>query len=228
MAQSEDERVQLRYGLGRCPLFSGLPPDYLEKVVRASRFVRAGRKETLFAEGSPVEGFYVVLSGQVKVFKTGPDGKAQVLHILGAPMSFAEASLFMPRYPATAQAVRRSQLAFVDRALFLRLAERDHRLLLAIIASLSRWLAQMADRIESLTLKTVPGRLAGYVLSLKPEKGRLRSPLSKTALAGLLGTTKETLSRTLRRFDRTLAIRGAEIRVLDKARLERLSRGQEG
>ena len=226
------ERVQLRHGLGRCPLFGALSPEQLEKVLATARFVRVARKETIFAEGAPAKGFYVILSGEVKVFKTGPDGKAQILHILAAPASFAEASLFMPRYPATAQAGRGTQLAFIDRGLFLRLAETDKRLLLTVMVSLSRWLVHMTERIESLTLKSVPGRLAGYVLGLEPERksqDRLRSPLSKTSLAGLLGTTKETLSRTLRKFSRSriMIFRGPEIRLLDRPRLERVARGEE-
>lgn len=235
MPAGEAERVQLRYGLSRCPLFNDLPPEYLEKILSAARFVRAARKETLFAEGTPSRGFYVILSGQVKVFKTGPEGKAQVLHILGAPASFAEASLFMPHYPATAQALRGTQLAFIDRRLFLRLAEKDIRLLLAIIASLSRWLGLMAERIESLTLRSASGRLAAYVLSLRAEAGpgalgragTLRSPLSKTGLAGLLGTTKETISRTLNKLARSkvLLFRGRELRILDAAKLERIAAG---
>ncbi|MBI4669795.1 MAG: Crp/Fnr family transcriptional regulator [Elusimicrobia bacterium] len=232
--QKTPEDILIRAGLGRCPMFSGLSDQALSKICSIAAIKRFAKKEIIFYEGDPAGGFFVVLSGQIKIYKAAPDGKIQVLHILGAPSSFAEATMFMGRYPATAQAARKSKLAFFEKNLFLNLAEKDSRLVLSIIVSLSRWLQHMTNMIESLTLKSVPARLGAFVLELdstaqKDAKGALPSPLSKTALAGLLGTTKETLSRMLQKFSksRVFLFRGQAITILNRKKLEAVAQGLE-
>lgn len=212
-------------------MFSALPEKALKKICAIAKFERAGKKDIVFSEGQPVRGFYVILSGQVRLFKTGPNGRMQILHILGAPSSFAEALLFIPRYPATAQATKKTQLAFISTRSFEKLARSDIQVVLAVIASMGRWLKHTTDLIENLTLKNVSERLAGYVLALNAEKSGARtapltSPLSKTALAGLLGTTKETLSRTLKKFSHSkiLLFRSSKIAILDRRKLEGIAR----
>lgn len=200
------------------------------KLCSMARFMRAGRKEIILSEGETVHGFYVILSGQVRIFKTGSDGRMQVLHILGAPFSFAEAALFLPCFPATVQTTRRTQLAFINKGSFLKVLGSDRQMALSIISSLSFRLKHLTDTIESLTLMNVPARLAAHILALTPDPGQTRgisSPFSKTALAGLLGTTKETLSRILKKLSRSriLLFRGRTILVLDRKRLEDIVRG---
>jgi CRP/FNR family transcriptional regulator len=229
--KAKSEKALLRYGLSRCRMFSDIPEHVLSTICKAAKFVRAGRKEVIFTEGEVAAGFYVVLSGQVKLFKTGPDGRMQVLHILGAPASFAEAVLSLPVYPATAQATRKTQLAFIRKDAFIKLVQSNRRMSVSIIASLARWLRILSDKVETLTLRTVAGRLAGYILALDSGQRRkptstITLPLSKTALAGLLGTTKETLSRTLADLSHSgiLRVKGSEIVIADRKGLERAAK----
>jgi CRP/FNR family transcriptional regulator len=98
------------------------------------------------------------------------------------------------------------------------------------MGTLVKWLTKMRDALSDLTLKEVPGRFASYVLSLPVKPGQpLKVSISKTTLAQMLGTTKETLSRLLARLaqHRVLTYRGNLIRILNRARLEKIARGDE-
>jgi CRP-like cAMP-binding protein len=88
----------------------------------------------------------------------------------------------------------------------------------------------MRDTLTDLTLKEVPGRFASYVLSHVEGNGQLITVrVSKTTLAQILGTTKETFSRLLHRLAqaRILTYRGNQIKILNRRRLEAIAGGEE-
>ncbi|MCX7916029.1 MAG: Crp/Fnr family transcriptional regulator [Verrucomicrobiae bacterium] len=211
-------------------LFSDL--DSTELAVIEEMCVRRDyrRGQVIFSEGEPVRGFFLVMSGAVKIYRIGPDGKERVLHVVEANDSFAEAALFMEQYPATAEALAPTTLLEVDRARFCNQLRRDSRLALKVIQALVGWLRQLRDALTDLTMKEVPARFATYVLSLARAGERsVAVTMTKTTLAQMLGTTKETLSRVLHRFQRqrVLSYRGHQIRIFNRARLERIAAGEE-
>jgi CRP/FNR family transcriptional regulator len=77
--------------LKRCPLFAGLKEEDLQKIRSIAFLKKAGKKEVLFCDGEEARGFYVILSGKVKVYKVSPEGKEQILHVISAPDAFASA-----------------------------------------------------------------------------------------------------------------------------------------
>jgi CRP/FNR family transcriptional regulator len=118
----------------------------------------------------------------------------------------------------------------VEKNGFRQLLQRNPQLSFKIIGTLVRWLNQMRNALTDLTLKEVPARFASYVLSLPMESGNsIRVKISKTTMAQMLGTTKETLSRLLARLAqaRILTFRGSLIRVQNRPRLEAIARGDE-
>ena len=99
--------------LKRCPLFAGLGEKDLRKIRAIASLRQVRKKEILFSEGEEARGFYVILSGKVKLYKISPEGKEQILHVVGAPDTFAEAALFLEgSYPAFAEVLSDSQLLF--------------------------------------------------------------------------------------------------------------------
>ena len=102
--------------LRRCPLFAGLKEEDLKKIRAIASLKRVGKKEVLFSEGEEAKGFYVILSGKVKLYKISPEGKEQILHVVSPPDAFAEAALFLEgNYPAFAEALSDGQLLFFPR-----------------------------------------------------------------------------------------------------------------
>ncbi len=213
------------------PLFAGLDDGQVGRIRAIARAVEAGRRDVLFREGEPVEGLFVLLSGRVKIYQLSPDGKEHILHVVRPGQTFAEAAVFMPGgYPAYAEALQKSRALLLPKTPFLDLLREEPAISLQIIASLSRYLKQFADRIEDLSLKDVSARLARWFLATAREKGRdfWDLEITKGELASQIGTVSETLSRTLRKFQDAgwLQVRGRFVKILDKAALEGVSQGQ--
>lgn len=211
----------------RCHLFSGLSDDdvaILSSIIKKQRFSRG---TLLFEDGADAVGFYVVVSGKVKVFKLSPEGKERVLHVVQPGQSFADAAIFADGcYPAFAETLSESILLFFPKRDFLDLLHRHAQLSINMIAGLSRYLRQFTVQIEDLTFRDVPARLARYLTEISGRSGaRFDLPLSKAQLASNLGTTSETLSRTLRKLmdDEIVSVRGKSIEIINADRLYDLS-----
>ncbi|RMF46771.1 MAG: Crp/Fnr family transcriptional regulator [Deltaproteobacteria bacterium] len=207
-------------------LFAGADADDLEKLEAICRRRTARKGEVLFADGDPAEGFFIVGSGKVKIYKLSPEGKERILHIIHPGWSFAEAAIFGDgHYPAYAEPLETSDLIFLPKDEFLALLESRNRLALNMIGGLSRFLRQFASQIEELTFKDVPARLARYLIDLAGPARRVELPVSKSQLASNLGTVSETLSRTFRRLqdEGLIRVEGKLISILNAEGLFDLS-----
>jgi len=221
--------------LKRCPLFAGLKEEDLKRMRAVASLKHVGKKQILFGEGEEAKGFYVILSGKVKLYKISPEGKEQILHVVSAPDAFAEAALFLEgSYPAFAEALAESQLHFFPKKDFVQLIENNPQLSINMIVSLSQFLRRFASLIEELSLKEVSSRVAKYLIDLslkssKEEKDRseVELDLSKSQLASKLGTISETLSRTLTkmRAKRDIDVKKNRIRILNRELLEEMASG---
>ena len=221
--------------LRRCPLFSGLKEEDLKRIRAIALPKHVAKKGILFSEGEEARGFYVILTGRVKLFKISPGGKELILHVVSAPDAFAEASLFLEgKYPAFAQALSDSQLLFFPGREFIQLIERNPRLSINMIVSLSTFLKRLAVLIEELSLKEVSSRIAKYVMDLSTRGAKdgkslreVELDLSKTQLAMKLGTISETLSRTLSKMKakRMIDVQKNKIVILNREALELLASG---
>jgi len=219
-------------GLRRIPLFAALPAALLEDVARLCGVRRVRGGELLFSEGDPAEFLPLLLSGRVKLIRSGPDGREQVLHLVRAPASFAEAAVFGPGvFPATGVVIEAGELGVVPRPALLDLLRRRPDVALALLASMSVWLRRLADLVEGLALHTVEERVAAYLLSAFLRSGaplargaQIRLPEPKRLIAALCGTGPEVLSRTFRRLaeDGVVKVTGPVATLLDPAALAAL------
>lgn len=206
-------------------LFGGLPEEQLEAVARIAVEKRFEKGASVFHEGEPGNGFYMVAEGKVKIFKMSWAGKEQILHIFGPGEPFGEVPVFHGSpFPANAETLVKSLLLFFPRVKFIALVEENPSLALHMLAILSLRLRRFVDQIENLSLKEVPARLAGYLLYLLEEQGgedSVELEISKGQLASLLGTIPETLSRIFARMsdEGLIAVDGKKICILDRAAL---------
>ncbi len=215
------------------PLFQGLPRQQHEDLAMIVVDQIFKRGQTIFSEGDEGSGFYVVISGRVKIFKLSPEGKEQIFHILGPAEPFGEAAVFAgEHFPAYAAALAESRVFFFPRPAFVDLIKKNPSLALNMLAVLSRRLRKFAALVEDLSLKEVPGRLAAYLIFLserKKGKEEVELDVSKNQLASLLGTIPETLSRILARMTREGFIQSSgsrSIRIMDRKGLEELASGE--
>lgn len=232
-----DDRSTREDLLRRLPHFRPLDPEALEPLLHGSRLRTYRKAQTVFDEGQEARAFYAVRRGSVKVFRIAPDGRELVLHHLSAGQSFAEAAVLnFGRFPARAEAlVAQTELLEIDRAPLMRLLEERPDVAAGMIGSLSIWILELAERVETLSIQSAGARLAHHFLRLPTLPGASSPPVlelgsSKKDLATHLSITPETLSRLLRRFaDRELiTTHGRRITLLDVGTLEAIAEGASG
>lgn len=208
--------------IGGSVLFGGLPEEHVAAIGGIALERKFGRGEMVFFEGDPGDGFYMVLSGKVKIYKMSLTGKEQILHIFGPGEPFGEVPVFNGQpFPANAETLVASTLLFFPRKKFVALVHQLPTLALNMLAVLSLRLRRFATQIENLSLKEVPERLASYLLYLSEEQGTVGEvtlEISKGQLASLLGTSPETLSRIFARMSEQglIEVQGRMIRLLDR------------
>ena len=206
-------------------LFSGLPPGDAQ-LLEASSLVRSyAAGHQIFAEGEQARWLYLVRTGAVKIFKLSPKGHEQVLAVLQAGQTFAEAPVFSGgTYPANSECVEDCEVILIDREALLQLIRRDPEFGLRMMAGMAMKLRRLVSMVEDLTLRDARGRLSRYLLGLREDSGdHFQLPISQSLLARLLGLTGETLSRTFRtlREEGTLeSDRGGQIQVLNWENLQ--------
>ena len=216
-------------------LFEGISHTYLEALSHILVDKTYPKGYVVFEEGEEGVGFYVCLTGRVKIYKVSPDGKEQILHVFGEKEPFGEAPVFAGQhYPAFAETLTPARLLFFPRAEFLALVSQDPSLALAMLAVLSRRLRQLTALVENLSLKEVPGRLAAHFIQLRANQpcgapeDVVTLEMNKGQLSNLLGSTPETFSRILNRMVQEGLIQPLDnrrIRVLDWDIVQKIAEG---
>ncbi|MEK7309985.1 MAG: Crp/Fnr family transcriptional regulator [Planctomycetota bacterium] len=215
------------------PLFSGLSPLDLERVSRLVIRRKFRKGQLIISEGQELEGFYIVISGQVKVYKLSSDGKQQILHLVAPGGTFAEVAAFTKGFsPANASAITDSEVFFLFKNDLIKLIRDNPQISLNMLASMAQYLRHLVAVIEELALKDVPARLAKYLMDLAAGQGErsvieIKLVITKKELAARLGTISETLSRTLNKLKskKVIKVAGNRITILNKARFEEIAAG---
>ncbi|MDQ3198981.1 MAG: Crp/Fnr family transcriptional regulator [Verrucomicrobiota bacterium] len=216
--------------LRSCQLFTGLPAADIESVAFFAVTKHLAKDEYLFREGDPGRGFYVVQQGRIKVHRVNAAGKEQVIHVFGPGESFAEATLATAGgYPADARATEASAILLIPKSEFTDLLRRRPDLALRMLGSMSQHLRVLVGLLDDLTLKDMETRLANWLLQRCPRPVP-ESPVvveldrTKRVLAAEMGTTSETLSRTLAKFrdQKLLNVKGSTITLTRPRALQNL------
>jgi CRP-like cAMP-binding protein len=216
------------------PLFAGLDDAAWTALESRLGTRTLSRGEQLFAEGDPGDALHLVRDGKVKICRATPDGRENVIAVLGPGDLLGELSLFdaQPR-AATAVAVTDATLA--------TLAERDFHGWLAdhpagalhLLRALAVRLRQTNEAMADLVFTDVPGRIAKTLLSLAERFGaadgdgvRVAHDLTQEELAQLVGASRETVNKALAEFATRgwLRLDGKAVVLLDVERLTRRAR----
>lgn len=195
---------QIRDILQENSLFNALTPKLLDRIIPICTIVKKDINEYLFQISDPASGFFIVISGLVKVFRHTAEGDEHILHFFSEGDSVAEAAIFdLQVYPASCTALVPTTYLYIESKAFIHLLSQYPELSMAVINSLSRRLRKFTTMIEELSLKHVSARLASFLHeNATQQSGRwiVRLEVSKSTLASHLGTIKETLSRSFRKL----------------------------
>lgn len=216
--------------LAQTSLFSSFSAPEIARLARGVREVRAAKGDILFHRGDPCTGFYLLLSGQVKLAFISSEGNEKVVEILHAGQSFGEAVMVMDTpHVVMAQTLAESKLLHVAKGVFFDEMAVDPMFCRKIIASMAERLHGLISDVESYSLRSGRERIIGYLLrqdelaSESSGKGvvSVRLPTSKGTIASRLNLTQEHFSRILHELSEAHLIRveGRTIHILDMHRL---------
>jgi CRP/FNR family transcriptional regulator len=215
-----------------CQLFVGLPAPDITEIASFIIPKHLAKGEFLFRQGDRSAGFYIVQKGAIKVHRISASGKELVIHLFRPIETFAEASLAAPSgYPADAVATEDTTVLLVPKNDFVEMVRRRPELALRMLGSMSQHLRVLVGLLDDLTLKDSETRLANWLLKRCPASKNdlpieIKLDRTKRVLAAEMGTTSETLSRTLAKFrdQDLLRVSGKTITVTRPAKLAELLR----
>lgn len=176
-------------------------------------------------EGEPCEGFFLVLSGKVRVYKSFNNGKEKVLLIAEKGMTFGEDGLFGPgTFQEMAVAMTKTKVLHISRHNFLKMLQHDPGLSLQVMESLCMWSRRLASSVENVAFLTAKDKAARYLLEIaeKSDSRKIFLPAKKKEIADQLGFAPETLSRAFQEFAQKniITIRSREVNILDMEQLK--------
>ncbi|MDH3948509.1 MAG: Crp/Fnr family transcriptional regulator, partial [Gammaproteobacteria bacterium] len=152
-------------------LFASLTDDQLIEMLESCHSHELEQKQLLFEAGQPAEHFYLLRSGQIKLYCLSPSGDEKVMEIIHPGETFAEAVTFMEKqtYPVCAEAIMNSSLYCFKMKTFRQLLEDSPGTCMRLMADMSRRLRMRVDEINNLTLHNATYRLVVYLLEQIPE-----------------------------------------------------------
>ncbi len=206
----------------RCPLLAGLPDDDLAALAARAVLRRYAAGETLFLEGDPSLGLMVIAEGEVKVFLISPvSGRELLLHHERRFATVAElVALDGGPYPASAQAVRDTELYVVEHESFVAALRERPAVALHLMRSLGRNLRRLVGLVNQISFQEVQHRLAGHLLA-EAARGVPFELMTNGEIGARIGTVPELVSRNLSRLHAAGAITmaGRTVVAVDEAAL---------
>ncbi len=181
--------------------------------------------QVIFYQGNQAYGLYCIFSGRVKLYKSGVDGKQQIIRIAGPGELLGYRSILADEpYSSTAEALEEATICCIDRNAFSQILPKHPELAVNIIKKLAKELRAAEDLATSIAQKSVRERMAELLLMLKETYGtpgkkgvRIDLQLSREEMGEMIGITQETAIRLLSEFkqDKMIDVKEREITILD-------------
>jgi len=198
------------------PYFENLDDEVIARISQDVLELSFARGQVLFLEDEPCRGLYVVKAGRIRVFKTSPEGREQVMLIAQPGDSFNDVPVFDggPN-PATAAALDASVVYLVPRGTMISLVA-DCPAALAVVKLFAGRLRHLTSVVEDLSFRSVVGRLAKLLLdSAVEENGPVPvRQMTQDEMAGMVGTVRDVIGRALRQMESAGAIKLDRHRIL--------------
>ena len=205
-------------------LFASLEEKQLDQICETASIVKLSTHQNLFFQGEAASSFYLLVSGQIKIYLLSPEGEEKIIDIIQPQKFFAEAVMFMEhqRYPVNATALTESEvLAFSNQA-YRSIIENSPKVSLAVLSDLSQRMHFMLNEIDRLALHSASYRFVYYLLeNVGEEESQINLVISKQTIASQLSIKPETLSRILKQLksEGLVEADGRQIKILDREAL---------
>jgi CRP/FNR family transcriptional regulator len=208
------------------PYFSGLDEGVLEAIRQIAFERRLDKGEIILLEDEPPQALFFVASGAVKVFKTSPDGKEQILSVSRPGDSFNDvAVLDGGTNPASAQTMGPVLVYGIGSEQVDDILRKHPELTKNVIKVLAQRVRQLVALVEDLSFRHVIGRVAKILLEYGGETSTPRPRLTQQEIAAMAGTAREVVGRSLKTLEEDSIIRLERHRVVinDKEALRQMA-----
>jgi len=204
-------------------LFSGLDEDQFTKIIESSSLIQLKEGEVLFQQQQIAEYFYLLETGDIKLYRLSANGDEKVIELIREGQTFAEAVMFMQGnfYPVNAQALVDCQLIQVEMKAFRNMLEHSAETSLKILGHMSRKLHGLVQEIDQLSLQNAKMRVIQFLLRELPVDAvsscQLQWNTPKTVIASRLSVRPETFSRILQQLsqEQLIKVDRKSIEILD-------------
>ncbi len=215
--------------LRNVPLFRDFDMAELAEVAQLVTTRRFAKHQTIFREGDPGQTFYLILGGSVAIVRIAADGRETILSILKERDFFGEMSIFDTSVrAASVRTLTDVEVGVIERDDFLALIDRSPRIGRLLVNTLSERLRAANKMIAAATSQDIRSRLASVLLNLMQNFGepvsngtRISLRLTNQEMANMIGTTRETVNRTLNRFwdEHVIDMRTSHVVIVDPEKL---------
>lgn len=208
-------------------IFKDLTQQEVDEIERRINIIRLRKNAIVYREGQTIGGIYIVINGVLKVFKTGYDGKEQIIRFakVGDPVGFRSVVNDEPAC-TTAEPLTEATLVYIPGEIIIKIFRQNPDFALTLLRITCKELGESNEFLLNLAQKTVRERLAEVLLMLMDtfdldEEKRLRIALTREDLANMVGTATESVIRLLSEFraDKLIDLQGRYIKLLNVAQI---------
>ncbi|WP_226676971.1 Crp/Fnr family transcriptional regulator [Mesobacillus jeotgali] len=200
------DKNEIKSVLGKFSLFRDLDDHELEKIVDISISREWKKNSHIFMQGDPLENVYFINEGKVKVYKSDANGREQIVAILKKGEMFPHVGFFRKGgYPGYSEVLERASLVVVPISQFEKVLVDNPHLSIKVFKVLGEKIVDLQERLEAQILNNTYEQIIKLLIRLgelhgvKQEDGTilLKADFTNKDLANMIGTTRETVSRTL-------------------------------
>lgn len=192
--------------LSQFTLFKELNSEELEKIVDISISREWKKGSHVFLQDDPLENVYFIQSGRIKIYKSDINGREQIVAIAKKGEMFPHVGFFRKGgYPAFSEVLENSSLVVVPIDQFEKVLIENPELCIKVFKVLGEKIVDLQERLESQILNNTYEQIIKLLVRLARIHGQklddglylLKSEFTNKDLANMIGTTRETVSRTL-------------------------------
>ena len=223
------DKLPLSPALLSASLFEGLEPAEVAGFLKTARCRMDSfpRGTILFSQGDSVTAAGLLLSGKIKAYRLNRQGEENLQSVLGPGSMFGDMLMATDngKSPVTVEAVEDARVLFVPfESIMSAAGEFGNRLRINLLHELSARYWALSRKVRYLSERSLRGRIALFVLDAAKDQGgpTFTLPMTREAMASLLGVNRSALSRELSRMEKDglLAVYRGSFRLLDRAGLE--------
>ena len=213
-------------------LFRSQSPEVIDRIQGSAVLKHFKANEAISWQADACEFVYFILKGEVEIYRLSPAGREQILDRLGQGGCFNLVPAFMENASnqANARALSNCELLALGTSEFNRILKEYPEFAFTVMRFLAERLARMTDLIETLSLYSVRQRVAKFLIDEADAIEKENAVRwTQTDMAKRLGTVRDVLGRTLRKFADEGLVRFERERIilLDRQGLEKAAMGEE-